>query len=281
MYKLIRPLLFKFDAETTHNQMLALGVFLSSIGAQHLIKSFFNFEHPTLESEVFGIKFKNSLGTSAGFDKAGKLLNLLPALGFSHMQVGDVSALPHSGNPRPRLFRLPKDKAIINRLGQNNKGADFIAALLKDRKFGSPVFVSLVKTPDPRIVGEKAVEDFVTCFRKLSPHADISVINISCPNTAEGKTFEEPESLNVLLDEIIRAKMALNLQKPILVKISPDLSLEKLDKILEICEGKKIDGYILTNTSTARENLNTNASVVAQIGRGGLSGQPIRENLRI
>src|SRR3989344_1478301 len=131
MYKLIRPLLFKIDSETAHNQMLSLGIFLSSIGFQHILKPFFDFENPALETKVFNVQFKNPIGPAAGFDKAGKLLDFLPALGFSHVEVGDVSALPWPGNPKPRLFRLIKDKALINRLGQNNKGADAIASVLR------------------------------------------------------------------------------------------------------------------------------------------------------
>lgn len=274
MYKLIRPLLFSFNAEWAHDQMHNLAAFLSHPPFVNFTRTIYKFEHPALQTKIFNLTFKNPLGTAAGFDKQGRLLNFLPALGLGHVQVGDVSSLPHPGNPKPRLFRLVKDQAIINRMGQNNKGADFIASVLKNRTTQVPVMASLVKTPDPGILGEKAVEDFVGCFKKLHPLADVSVLNISCPNTAEGKTFEEPGSLKILLDEIVKAK---SVSKPILVKISPDVDFSQLDKILEICESHKIDGYILTNTSARREGLVTNQKTIQQIGKGGLSGQPLRQ----
>jgi len=277
MYKLLRPFLFKVDAETSHNTMHDMGNFVSKIGFQTILRPFFDFEHPALQTQFLGINFRNPVGPAAGFDKHGKLLELLPALGIGHLQVGDVSNLPHRGNPRPRLFRLPEDRAIINRMGQDNHGAEYIASLLKSKKFDVPVFVSLVKTPDPQILGSAAVEDFVNCFIKLYPLADVSVINISCPNTAEGKTFEDPAALKTLLDKIIEAKSLLNIEKPIVVKISPDISFSQLDEILQICENYNISGYILTNTSTKREGLKTNSALMQNIGKGGLSGAPIKQ----
>lgn len=277
MYKLIRPILFWFDPEASHNAMHALGFFLSKFGAQDLLRPFFTFDDPALQVKFLGIDFKNPLGAAAGFDKHGKLLDFLPALGVSHLQIGDVSNLPSPGNPRPRLFRLPKDRAIINRMGQDNRGADAIASLLRSREFTVPVTISLVKTPDPAILEDKALADFVACFRKLYAVGNISVLNISCPNTADGRTFEEPTALNTLLDEIMAAKRDLNLEKPIVVKISPDVSLSQLDQILQICEAHGISGYILTNTSTKRDGLKTSPEEIQKIGRGGLSGLPIRD----
>ena len=165
MYKLVRPLLFCIDSETVHNQMLSLGVFLSDLGFGALLDSRYHFEHNALQTQVFGINFKNPVGPAAGFDKAGKLINLLPALGFSHVQVGDVSLLPWPGNPTPRLFRLVKDKGIINRLGQNNLGAETIASLLKSVKPTVPIAVSLVKTPDPKILGQRGVDDLSSVIK--------------------------------------------------------------------------------------------------------------------
>jgi dihydroorotate dehydrogenase len=277
MYKLIRPLLFKIDSETVHNQMLRLAAFFNEAGLSGVVKAVYDFEHYSLENKVFGVNFKNPVGTAAGFDKSGQLIDFLPALGFSHVQVGDTSAQARPGNPKPRLFRLVKDNALINRMGQNNKGADYIASLLEGRKFSASLFLSMVKTPDPKILGDEAVEDFLYTFRKLHPLGDVSVINISCPNTEEGKTFEEPESLKVLLGEISKARLEININKPILVKISPDISFEKLDTVLEICEAHKIDGYILTNTAQFRTGLLTDPLIVSGIGKGGLSGKPLRE----
>lgn len=276
MYKFIRPLIFKFDPEKSHEVMTFFCNALSVLGLHNFLKPFFRFESSMLETEVFGIKFKNPVGIAAGFDKHAKLINFLPALGFGMLQVGDVSNLPWGGNKRPRLFRLPEDNALINRLGQNNAGADVISSIIKKQKITLPFALSIVKTPDLNILGEKAVEDFVKCFKKLYPLGSISVINVSCPNTEEGKTFEDPLALKSLLKEIKKVRDEINIFKPVLVKISPDVSFEQMDEILEICELNKIDGYILTNTSQSRENLKTSIEILEAIGRGGLSGQPIR-----
>ncbi len=277
MYKLIRPLLFKIDSETIHNKMLALGGFLHSMGLDKALSPIYNYENQSLEQKVFGLDFKNPVGLAAGFDKQARIVDFLPNLGFGFLNVGDVSSLPWPGNPKPRLFRLPKDQALINRLGQNNKGAEFLAGKIKHRKVSIPLGVSLVKTPDPNILGDKAVEDFVASFKILYPLADFSVLNVSCPNTAEGKTFEDPSALNDLLIEITKAKFESKINKPILIKISPDLAFEELEKVLQVCESHKIDGYILTNTTKSREGLKTPTDIIERIGKGGLSGRPLRQ----
>lgn len=277
MYKLIRPLLFKIDSETIHNKMLALGGFLQSTHLDKLFSLAYKFEDPSLEQKVFGLDFKNPVGLAAGFDKQARIVDFLPSLGFGFLQIGDVSNLPWPGNPRPRLFRLPADQALINRLGQNNKGAQYLAEKIKFRKSKITLGVNVVKTPDPDILEAAAVQDFVSSFKILYPLSDFSVLNVSCPNTAEGKTFEDPSALNDLLIEIAKAKLSLNVIKPILVKISPDLSFAELEKVLQVCESHKIDGYILTNTTKSREGLNTPADIIDSIGKGGLSGQPLRQ----
>jgi dihydroorotate dehydrogenase len=277
MYKLIRPLLFKIDSETIHNKMLALGGFLHSMGLDKALSPLYNFHHQSLEQKVFDLDFINPVGLAAGFDKQGKIIDFLPNLGFGFLQIGDVSNLPWPGNPKPRLFRLTADQALINRLGQNNKGAQFLAGKITARKSKITLGVSVVKTPNPNILEAAAVQDFVSSFKILYPLSDFSVINVSCPNTAEGKTFEDSSALNDLLIEINKAKLESKINKPILVKISPDLSFEELEKVLEVCESYKIDGYILTNTTKSRQGLKTSADIIENIGKGGLSGQPLRQ----
>ncbi len=277
MYKLILPLLFKIDSETIHDNMLALGGFLNKMGLDKALSPIYNYEYQSLEQKVFGLDFRNPVGLAAGFDKQARIVDFLPNLGFGFLNVGDVSSLPWPGNPKPRLFRLPKDQALINRLGQNNKGAEFLAGKIKHRKVSIPLGVSLVKTPDPNILGGKAVEDFVSSFKMLYHVSEFSILNVSCPNTQEGKTFEEPMALNDLLLEINKIRSALNITKPVLVKISPDLSFEELEKVLQVCEKHKIDGYVLTNTTKSREGLETSIDVIEGIGKGGLSGRPLRQ----
>ena len=277
MYKLIRPLLFKIDSESAHDQMLQLASFINDAHLSSLVKVFFNFQQQNLETEVFGLNFKNPVGLAAGFDKNGQILNFLPALGFGHIEMGNITALPRPGNPKPRLFRLPKDHGLINRLGLNNEGADAIVARLGGKHFELPIGINIAKTHDPNILGDKAVEDFLYTFKKLYPLFSYTTLNVSCPNTAEGKTFEDPVALEILLKEIFKAKQVIGISKPILIKISPDVSFEELDVILGICEAYKIDGYVLTNTAKFRNNLTTDPILLEQMGKGGISGHPLRQ----
>lgn len=279
MYKLIRPILFKQDPEQAHARMLGLCKMVNALGLTALVGQVLTFQDQTLATEVFGIKFKNPIGLAAGFDKDGKILNFLPALGLGHIEMGNITALARPGNPKPRLFRIPEDHGLINRLGLNNEGADAIAARLGSKQFKVPIGINIAKTHDPNILGDKAVEDFLYTFKKLYPLFSYTTLNVSCPNTTEGKTFEEPEALNILLDEIIKAKQALQISKPILVKISPDVDFNQLDKILEICEAHNIDGYVLSNTAKFRGNLKTNPQVLEAMGKGGVSGPPIRQKV--
>ena len=276
MYKLIRPLLFSLDPETAHNFIMKLGGFMNTPILKKPLERLYSFESPMLETETFGIKFKNPIGLAAGFDKDGKILDFLPALGFGHIEMGNITALPRQGNPKPRLFRLFEDRGLINNLGLNNSGADEIYKRLKEKLFSVPIGINIAKTHDPNILDDKAVADFLYTFKKLYPLFSYTTLNVSCPNTVEGKTFEEPDTLNILLTEINKAAVA-EQKKPILVKISPDVSFDQLDKILTVCESHKIDGYILTNTAKFRGNLKTDRKILEQMGKGGISGLPIRQ----
>ncbi len=277
MYKLIRPLLFRLDPETAHQKMLRLCMAVSSLGLNPLVSSIFNFQDKSLETELFGIKFSNPVGLAAGFDKDGKILDFLPAIGLGHIEMGNITALRRPGNPKPRLFRLPEDRALINRLGLNNEGADKIYDRLNGKKFLVPVGINIAKTHDPAILGDKAVEDFLYTFKKLHASFSYTTLNISCPNTTEGKTFEEIEPLKILLTEINKVVIETGIRKPILVKISPDVDFNQLDSILEVCEAHKIDGYVLTNTANFRDTLKTDSKITEAMGKGGISGQPIRQ----
>jgi dihydroorotate dehydrogenase len=276
MYKLFRKIFFSIDPETTHNSIIALGGFMDNTFFKKPIELIYNFEDPKLNSNVFGINFKNPVGLAAGFDKDGKILNFLPALGFGHIEMGNITALPRPGNPKPRLFRLPQDRALINRMGLNNQGADAIYERLKNQNFSMPIGINIAKTHDSNILGDKAITDFLYTFKKLNTLFAYTTLNISCPNTTEGKTFEEAQALNELLTEIKKYHSEQQNKKPILVKISPDIDLAQLDQILEVCEFHKIDGYVLCNTSKFRKNLKTNSQKLSEIGKGGLSGLPIQ-----
>lgn len=269
MYKIIQPLLFCCDPEKVHENILYLGTWLQWV--KKPISFFYRYEHPSLETTIAGISFKNPIGLAAGFDKNGILVDFLPALGFGFLEIGSITALPSEGNPKPRLFRLPKDEALINRMGLNNIGAENVVERLQGKKHDIPIGINIAKTNDPIIMGEKAIDDFCTSYKKLHDIADYMVLNISCPNTHEGKTFEEEESLEHLLYEMTRLRRG----KPLFLKLSPDLSYDKIDIILEIGIHYFIDGYVIGNTTTRREHLRTSPENLVTIGRGGLSGKPI------
>ena len=198
----------------------------------------------------------------------------MEALGFGFVEIGSVTANPSTGNPRPRSFRLPKDESLINRLGLNNDGAQTISRRAGKLSLTIPLGINIAKTHNPEIVGEAALEDYKTSFELIKEIADYITINISCPNTEEGKTFEDPEALNTLLKKLrIRDDSSL---PPVLVKFSVDLDDAMLKELVEVCESHSISGYVATNTSSERENLVTSPSRLSRIGKGGLSGQAIR-----
>mmetsp|Transcript_59724 Transcript_59724/g.175218 ORF Transcript_59724/g.175218 Transcript_59724/m.175218 type:complete len:452 (+) Transcript_59724:89-1444(+) len=255
---------------------------------------------PEMRQELFGkLTFETPFGIAAGFDKNAVLLPLyrigaIPGLGFA--EVGSVSALHSAGNPKPRCFRLPKDEAVINRMGLGNEGSEAVAARLKSfLPLGSatsppaggpprsPVGVNIAKTHSPEIMGDAAVEDFVTSYERTAPYADFVVINVSCPNTAEGKTFEDREALSALLKRVGEARSRIQSKAPVLVKLSPPLENEegraRLREMVEVGKASGIvDGYVVTNTVGDREvKLSPEGLALSEeAGKGGLSGKPIR-----
>ncbi|MBI4441730.1 quinone-dependent dihydroorotate dehydrogenase [Candidatus Woesearchaeota archaeon] len=262
MYKLIRPLLFRHDAEQMHDAAIAVGKRMPYMPIQLL----YGYEHASLHTHVLDMDFSNPIGLAAGFDKNGELVHMLPALGFGFLEIGSVSSQPCMGNPKPRLFRLPDDEAVINRMGLNNIGADALAERL--RPCTIPMGINIVKTHDPSIMGDKAIEDIAHAARKLAPYASYIALNLSCPNTQEGKTFEDAAALEELLP-------ALDRSKPLLLKLSPGIQKESLDALLGVAERHHVDGYILTNTTAKREQLRSCQNCIAAIGKGGLSGKPL------
>lgn len=278
MYKLIRPLLFSLDPETVHNGVTAFAEFVGNSWLSKPISAFYNFDDDTrLKSRVFGFDFPNPVGNAAGFDKYGKMIDFLPALNFGFTEVGSITAQPRDGNPKPRQFRLPQDKALINRMGLNNIGADKMADKLRGRKFRTPLGINIAKTHDPAILGDKGIEDFCYSFKKLYEFCDYLTLNISCPNTAEGKTFEEVEPLRALLSALKPIRAGFTQQHPVLLKLAISNSRQMVDAILEAGEEFGIDGYIIGNSPSDRENMTVPKEQLEKIGAGGLSGQPLRQ----
>jgi dihydroorotate dehydrogenase len=275
VYKsLLKPLLFRLEAERAHDLIQKFAEVASEKPLLSvLIKALYNYQSPMLTQHLWGLTFRNPIGLAAGFDKNGMIPEAIEALGFGFTEVGSVTAKASIGNPRPRAFRLPGDKALINRMGLNNDGAKTVVKRLKNKNLSIPLGVNVAKTHNPRIMGDKAIQDYIYSFNEAQKVADYITINISCPNTTEGKTFEDP----VALEELLRA---LGLKEdasitPTLIKFSSDLSREELSALLDICEDYGIDGYVAVNTSSGRDNLLTSQARIQAIGKGGLSGRPI------
>jgi len=274
MYNLIKPLLFMMSPEKAHGftfKMFKFLMKLPSIGG--MIKNAYSFEHPDLETKVLGLKFKNPIGLAAGFDKNADFIHEFSSLGFGFIEIGTVTPHSQDGNPKPRLFRLPKDEALINRMGFNNRGATAVKHKLQKRPKNVIIGGNIGKnkmTPN-----DMAISDYLICFKEIYPFVDYLVVNVSSPNTPELRQLQDQEPLEKLLTAIVKANKMKPMIKPILLKIGPDITDSMLDDILEIVARKEVDGIIATNTTTDREGLQTSKEELDEIGDGGLSGKPL------
>ena len=270
MYKsIIRPLLFKYDPEKVHHFTFKSIRLLSGIGLTKLLKPVFNIEDKRLERTVFGLKFKNPVGLAAGFDKDAKLFQELSDFGFGFVEIGTLTPKPQDGNPKKRLFRLKEDQAIINRMGFNNGGVDEAVKRLKKNKnvlIGGNIGKNKI-TPN-----EEAFEDYKICFNALFDYVDYFVVNVSSPNTPNLRALQDKEPLTKLLTGLQQLNANKQRQKPILLKIAPDLTNDQLLDIIEIVNTTKIAGVIATNTTISREGLTSET----KSEMGGLSGKPLR-----
>ena len=276
MYRtLLRPFLFRVDAEHIHNFSFGfLNTVMRIPMAGWIAGKVYQLEDPRLEREVFGLKFKNPIGLAAGFDKDARLLQRWQKLGFGFVEFGTVTPRPQVGNPKQRLFRLPKDLAIINRMGSNSGGVDAMVGRLSKMKKGNLVVgANIGKNKDTP--NEKAVEDYLICLEKLFPYVDYFVVNVSSPNTPGLRSLQEKEPLTKILSRLQTYNQAQEKPKPLLLKIAPDLTEEQLDDIIEVAQNTQLSGLIATNTTISRADLNTNEAELNKIGNGGLSGQPL------
>jgi dihydroorotate dehydrogenase len=272
MYALIKRIFFLFDPEKIHHFTFKLiKTTLAIPGMKSLWKKWYVLEDKRLERELFGLKFKNPVGLAAGFDKNGKLFNELEYTGFGFIEVGTVTPKAQEGNPKKRLFRLIEDEAIINRMGFNNDGLEELIKNLKNRKTKLIIGGNIGKNKDTP--NENAVDDYVKCFDALYQYVDYFVVNVSSPNTPNLRELQDKEPLTALLNTLKKLNASKHIQRPILLKIAPDLTNEQLDDIIEIVGTTKIDGIIATNTTIDRSNLQTKN--IESIGAGGLSGKPL------
>ncbi len=255
--------------------MSLLGITLKIPLASYLFKKSFVIENPKLEKELFGLTFKNPVGLAAGFDKNATFFNNLFYCGFGFIEVGTLTPVGQPGNDKPRLFRLKKDNAIINRMGFNNDGVEIAVAQLKKRKHKGLIIGGNIGknklTPN-----ESAVEDYLKAFNSLFDYVDYFVVNVSSPNTPNLRDLQEKEPLTNLLLKLQERNNSLPKRKPILLKIAPDLTDSQLDDIIDIVAITKIDGVIATNTTIDRSNLITPIEELEQVGAGGLSGIPLK-----
>lgn len=269
MYKFfIRPILFLFDPEKVHYFTFFIIKLLCKLGLGVVFRSLYQIKHPKLERNLFGLKFSNPVGLAAGFDKDAKLYKELSNFGFGFIEIGTVTSKPQSGNSKKRLFRLKKDQAIINRMGFNNSGVVEAVQRLKSNKnvlIGGNIGINKL-TPN-----EEAVNDYVNCFDVLFNYVDYFVVNVSSPNTPDLRKLQEKEPLIKLLQALQNKNNSKYKQKPILLKIAPDLTNEQLLDIIDIVSETKIDGVIATNTTISREGLHSENSKQM----GGLSGKPL------
>jgi len=301
MYKLLRSIFFLFDAEKVHYFAMNALKFICSIGfIRKLLTAMFQPQVKDPEFGIWNLQFKNRVGLAAGFDKNARYLRELETLGFGFVEIGTVTPLPQKGNDHPRLFRLPKDKAIINRMGFNNDGVKVVADRLKQWKERFEVRStkyedSSLTTHHSRLIiggnigknkltsNEDAWKDYEICFTELFEYVDYFVVNVSSPNTPGLRELQEKDSLRKILfhlqtmrTERLKLNADKNMQKPILLKIAPDLTLSQLDNVIDLAQEINLDGLVAANTTISREQLLTSATEVQKMGAGGLSGLPLK-----
>jgi len=277
MYKLlVRPILFCFDPEKVHYFTFSILKIINKIPfVSQLIKSCYQVEDKALERNLFGLSFKNPVGLAAGFDKNAVLYNELANFGFGFIEIGTVTPRGQKGNPKKRLFRLKSDKGIINRMGFNNKGVAAAITKLKQNKGQLIIGGNIGKNTDT--LPENYTNDYLECFNALHPYVDYFVLNVSCPNVGSHAKLTDKDYLEDLINEVKKANKIFKVQKPILLKIAPDLNEIQLDEIIELVAITNIDGIIASNTSVSREGLKVSDERLESIGNGGLSGKPITD----
>lgn len=281
MYQLLRNILFRFDAEAVHHfSMKSLSTLNKIPFIQKQFKCSFQPDEPLLSKRLFNLTFNNPVGLAAGFDKNAEYLTELETLGFGFVEIGTVTPKPQHGNPKPRLFRLPDDRALINRMGFNNAGVKEVAKTIRE--------TFLPNRPGRMIIGgnigknkatanNEAWKDYEICFNELYDCVDYFVVNVSSPNTPGLRELQEKSSLLKILGHLQTVNEAKLFPKPILLKIAPDLTIGQVDDIIDLSEEVKLAGIVATNTTISRTNLVTNNKLVETIGAGGLSGKPIKE----
>lgn len=275
MYRIIRFFFFFFPPERAHYLAADLLHFSLKIpGLKKLLHHLFVVNDVNLETKVFDVTFKNPVGLAAGFDKNASFYNDFSHLGFGFIEVGTVTPIAQDGNPKPRLFRLKSDDAIINRMGFNNGGVEEVLKNLNNRNTDIVIGGNIGKNKVTS--NEDAVLDYIICFNSLYPYVDYFVVNVSSPNTPNLRELQEKEPLTKLLLSLQQENASKEKPKPILLKIAPDLTNQQLDDVIEVVETCKLSGIVATNTTINRSGLSTTNDELQKIGAGGLSGKPLK-----
>jgi dihydroorotate dehydrogenase len=264
--------------ETAHTiivRMLKLSRFIPF--SKCVIRFLFSYHDKDLEREVFGIKFKNPVGFAAGFDKKGEITNELACFGFGFIEVGSVTPLPQPGNQGPRIFRLPLDMAMINHMGMNNPGAKILADNLSRHSQKRRLLVGGNISKNTNTINDLSPADYEQCFALIYEQVDYFAVNVSCPNVTNLTQLQDREILEQIIDRLINVRHSHDKYKPILLKLSPDLSYGQIDDIIDLIQAKGIDGIIAVNTTVTREGLKTTNEKVEAMGQGGLSGAPLTQ----
>jgi dihydroorotate dehydrogenase len=275
LYKFLKLFLFRLNPEKAHHLTFSLIKITNAVpGISALFRLQYQVKHPALEKELFGLKFPNPVGLAAGLDKDALVFNELGNFGFGFIEIGTVTPKPQPGNDKPRLFRLVKNEALINRMGFNNQGVKAATERLRNRK-NKTVIIGGNIGKNKVTENENAISDYEICFHELFDVVDYFVVNVSSPNTPNLRALQEKEPLKNLLNHLQGLNLKKTQPKPILLKIAPDLSNEELDEIIEIVKETGIAGVIATNTTISREGLSYTNEELAAIGAGGLSGKPL------
>ena len=282
MYKhILKPILFRFNPETAHNLLFSGLAFLRHIPfARSIIRAIYKREAPSLKKEVFGITFPNPVGLAGGLDKNGEFYNDMANFGFGFVEIGSLTPQPQDGNPKPRCFRVPQDKAIINRFGINNKGVRNAVEHLKNERPNVIVAANISKNTTS--INEDAAKDYESAFALLYDFVDMFVVNVSCPNVVGLTSLQDISFLSEIVDKLLDLRMYYDEYRPILLKVSPDLAKEQLDDIIDYCLRSGIDGLVAGNTTRSRDGLTISQEKIEKIGNGGMSGAPVhKKNLEL
>lgn len=274
LYKyILKPIFFRIDPENMHDQMTSLGIRLGSHSfARKITRGLFGYRNPILEQDVLGMHFENPVGLSAGFDKNAELLEILPAVGFGFVEVGSITGSPCAGNPKPRLWRLIKSKGLAVYYGLKNDGCDAISKKLQVRHSDVPLGISVAMTNCKENLDlDNAVNDYAKAFSVMESLGDYITINISCPNTEGGQPFIVAHRLDYLFDVLDKIQT----QKPIFIKISPDMNQPQLDALLDVSRKHRIHGIITTNLTKKRDNPRILDEDPPKVG--GLSGKVVQD----